>query len=90
MDRLHTLFKELEPKLKELTLEETAQLAGMILNECGFGIDPKWSSLFVTELDQVHVDELWGYLNWAVFRTLPGETTLLWRKEDDPNAIPKT
>ena len=71
-DKLHTLFEELEPKLKKLTLEEVAKLAGMVLNETCFGVDPQWPAWFVDELDTEHRWEVWMYMNATVFK---GKTT---------------
>jgi len=70
-DKLHTLFEELEPKLKQLTLEEVAQLAGMVLNETCFGVDPQWPAWFVDELDAEHSWEVWMYMNATIYKDKP-------------------
>ncbi len=59
MDDLHKIFEELKPKLAyNLTLEEVAKLAGMILKESNFTLNNEWLKEFFRELESEQMYEL--------------------------------
>ena len=61
MNAIHRLFADLEPKLRELTLEEVVSLAGMVLSASHFTLNKELLAGLTEELDKDQVKVLLEY-----------------------------
>ena len=63
MDDLHNAYEMIcETMLDDLTLEEVARLAGMILKESNFTLNTRWLESFLEELDHEQYTALLEHL----------------------------
>ena len=61
MNAIHRLFADLEPKLRQLTLEEVVSLAGMVLSASHFTLNKELLAGLTEELDKDQVKVLLEY-----------------------------
>ncbi len=59
MSKAKKLFRHMQPKLLDLTLDETAELAGLVLNESNFHLNDTILDSFIQQID---LDRFTGYL----------------------------
>ncbi len=62
MDELHKTYTELKGRLLKLTNQEVAQLAGMVLRDSCFTLDPTWLEGMLEELDVEQYEALLFYI----------------------------